>query len=105
MTFISTSPIVPISLTNTARSLAENLLCIDNDVSTTFRLQGCPVGYFDTIQNTSGVCSFTTESNGTDLLLTSNELEPCLHSFDCLVNGSLIVSNYAVVGKHAYMFI
>ena len=92
--------IVPISLTNTARDFPDNLLCIDNaDLSTIYRLQGCPIGYFNTERNASGVCSIATADNGTDLLLTSNELVPGYHSFDCLVNGSLMVSNRAVVGR------
>ena len=91
--------IVQIPLTNTARDLPDNLLCIDNADLSIYRLQGCPIGYFDAERNASGVCSIATEANGTDLLLTSNELVPGYHSFDCLVNGSLMVSNRAVVGR------
>ena len=54
-------------------------------------------------QNTSGVCSIANEnngtSNGTELLLTGNEMVPGLHSFDCLVEESPIgmVSSNAIV--------
>ena len=45
--------------------------------------------------------SVTNDDNGTDLLLTVNEMAPGLHSFNCVVPEapSGTVSNYAVIVK------
>ena len=75
-------------------------MCIDNDSSSSYRLHGCPTVFYNTMKNTSGVCTNVTADNITDLLLTANELELGLHSFDCsnttAPNG--MVSSIAIVG-------
>ena len=85
---------------------SENLLCISQTnnlpvIKPPYRLHGCPTEFFNTYQNASGVCSIMTDDNGTDLLLTVNEMAPGLHSFSCVVPEapSGTVSSYAVVLK------
>ena len=95
-----------ISSSYTGEYSADNVLCInyDNWSVPPYRLQGCPnVRFFNTVQNTSGVCSIkkALEENATDLLLLPNELEPGLYSFNCLYSISpthTVLSN-AIVGK------
>ena len=84
---------------------SKNLLCISQvtDSSSVIRppyqLRGCPTEFYNTYQSTSGVCSVRTDDNGTDLLLTVNEMAPGLHSFSCVVPEapSGTVSSYAVI--------
>ena len=85
---------------------SKNLLCISQTADSLpvirppYQLQGCPTEFYNTYQNTSGVCTVTTD-NGTDLLLTVNDMAPGLHSFSCVVPeaSSGTVSNYAVIVK------
>ena len=84
---------------------SKNVFCFNNDLPGVamrpYRLTGCPTTYFNSLQNTSGICSIITEDNRTDLLLTTNELVTGLHSFDCLFGKSPtgMVSSSAIVGK------
>ena len=75
--------------------LPNNTFCIDNSSLTTYQLQGCPQsGFYDLLQETRGVCT-ASGSNGTDLYLTANELEPGHHQCECL-NETTIST---IVGK------
>ena len=84
---------------------SKNLLCINQTnnslpvIRPPYRLRGCPTEFYNTYQSTSGVCSVRTDDNGTDLLLTVNEMAPGLHSFSCVVPEapSGTVSSYAVI--------
>lgn len=84
---------------------SKNVFCFNNDLPAVamrpYRLTGCPTTYFNSLQDTNGVCSTITEGNKTDLLLTSNELVAGLHSFDCLLKESStgMISSSAIVGK------
>ena len=85
---------------------SKNVFCFNSDspavaMRSNYRLMGCPTTYFNSLQNTSGICSIITEDNRTDLLLTTNELVTGLHSFDCLFGESPtgMVSSRAIVGK------
>jgi len=84
-------------------SSSSNVLCINNNSPALrpYRLSGCPIGYFNTKQNTSGVCTRANDDNTTDLILTTNRLVPGLHLFKCLSNTSEngIVTSSAIVGK------
>ena len=83
---------------------SKNAFCVNNDSPAVamrrYLLTGCPTTYFNSLQNTSGICSIITEANTTDLLLTTNELVTGLHSFDCLLGESPtgMVSSSAIVG-------
>jgi len=94
---------VPISNSQTGGYSSSNVLCINNNspAGRPYRLTGCPIGYFNTKQNTSGVCTRANDDNTTDLILTTNKLVPGLHLFKCLNNTSAngIVSSSAIVGK------
>ena len=99
---------VPISFLYTEGYSPSNVLCINqgNDdaspvANPPYRLRACHTLFYNSYQNTSGVCSITTEDNGTELLLTGNEMVPGLHSFDCLAEESPIgiVSSNAIVVK------
>ena len=94
-----------ISSSHTGEYSTDNVFCINHSNSSAavppYRLQGCPNVFFNTAQNTSGVCSIPVEDNATDLLLLPNELEPALYSFKCLYSISpthTVLSN-AIVGK------
>jgi len=93
---------VPIRNSHTGGYSTDNVLCINNKSPTLrpYRLTGCPIGYFNTMQNTSGVCTRTND-NTTDLILTIDKLVPGLHLFNCLGNtsGRGIISRSAIVGK------
>ena len=85
---------------------SNNVLCINYTNSSAavppYRLQGCPNVFFNSAQNTSGVCSIPVEpENATDLLLIPNELEPALYSFYCLysVSPTHTILSIAIVGK------
>jgi len=95
---------VPIRNSQTGGYSSNNVLCINNKSPALrpYRLSGCPIGYFNTKQNTSGVCSRTNDDNLTDLILTTNKLVPGLHLFKCLSNtsgGNGIISRSTIVGK------
>lgn len=97
--------LVRISLSYTGEYSSSNVLCINYNNSSAaeppYRLQGCPNGFFNTSQNTSGVCSISAEDNTTGLLLISYDWEPALYSFICLYASSpnhAVLSN-AIVGK------
>ena len=98
---------VPISFLYTERYSPRNVLCINQGnaddypvaANPLYRLRACHTLFYNSYQNTSGVCGITNENNGTELLLTGNEMVPGLHSFDCLVEESPIgmVSSNAIV--------
>ena len=98
--------VVPISFIYTEEYSPSNVLCInqgnDDDspvANSPYRLRACRTLFYNSYQNTSGVCSSITEDNATELLLTGNEMVPGLHSFDCLAEESPIdmVSSNAIV--------
>ena len=82
-----------------------NVLCARNTqvlqgMSATYRLTGCPDGYFSPTLDTSGIC-FVDMQNSRDLYLTASKMVAGLHSFACLSNSSPqgILDSYVIVGK------
>ena len=98
---------VPISFSrNTGYQSPAKAVCVDNSspasFHTSYHITGCPIGFFNTLQNTSGVCWTKNDRTGMDLLLRSSEMVPGLHAFDCLVHDHTkieVVSSHAIVGK------
>ena len=96
---------MPIPFAYTGDHSSKNVLCINQMTDSSsvirppYRLRGCPTEFYNTYQNTSGVCTVRTDDNGTDLVLTVNDMAPGLHSFSCMVPEapSGTVSSYAVI--------
>ena len=92
---------------------SKNLLCILSQTTNSlpvvrppYRLRGCATELYNTYQSTSGVCTVRTDDNGTDVILTVNDMAPGLHSFSCVVPEapSGTVSSYAVIVREHTMY-